>query len=313
MTPPEQGEKLADAPPAGPSWLAVTAMLADVVFEADCIGRFTNFGPGKPLGFPAARLLGSEMSGLITALPGHPADAAAQFTAVFSTICAQCVAWQGSLRLNRADGTQGNYRLSLAPRFAAGNVTGVYGMLCELDPAPVVAPPIETFGDPRAPVMLDAETGLWTARIFAEELARRLDRLDVEEHPGTLLYLGFCRAAPALVGATAMRLAEELRDIVRPTDLLGRIDATTLALWCDGMDHLTGGERAAKFCGQFPAVMPERATITAGVATRWPGSTDDPGTMMERAAVALRLADLATDRIPPETRSTGAWRVWQQD
>jgi len=160
--------------------------------------------------------------------------------------------------------------------------------------------------------MLDAETGLWSGRTFAEELARRFDRLDVEELPGTLLYLGFSRAGAAQQTAVAMRLAEELRDIVRPTDLLGRLDATTIALWCDGMDHLTGGERAAKFCAQLPAVLPEHTLVTVGVAPRWAGSGDDPASVIEHAAVALRLADMATERAA-EPSSAGAWRVWQRD
>jgi len=226
------------------------------------------------------------------------------------------VAWQGNIRLNRADGTTARYRLALAPRFTAGTVTGTYGMLCELDTATQTPPEFLESGNPaigRGTPLLDAETGMWTAKIFADELARRFDRLDVEEHPGTLLYLGFSRAKPALHSAIAMRLAEELRDIVRPTDLLGRVDLTTIALWCDGMDHLTGGERAARFCGKFPALMPENSRIPAGVATRWPGSCDEPRTLMEHAGVALCLADMATDRIPPESNSTGAWRVWQQD
>ena len=144
------------------------------------------------------------------------------------------------------------------------------------------------------------------------EIARRFDRLDVEELPGTLLYLGFSRAPAALRCAVAMRLADELRDVVRPTDLLGRIDASTVALWCDGMDHLTGGERAAKFCTQLPAILPERALITAGVATRWPGNGDDAAAATEHAAIALRLADMATERATTPDLA-GAWRVYQRD
>jgi GGDEF domain-containing protein len=304
------------APQTAPSWLSVTAMLADVVFETDCAGRFIAFGPGRVLGYSAAKLIGTEAGTLLTRQAGEPADAPAQFAAVFTTICSECVAWQGKLQFTRADGTVGTYRLALAPRIIAGVAAGSYGMLTELEqPAPRLP---ELFEPEYAPVnasppMLDSETGLWTARVFRDELGRRFDRLDVEELPGTLLYLGFSRASAGLQGAVAMRIAEELRDIVRPTDLLGRIDTTTIALWCDGMDHLTGGERAARFCGQLPSVMPERSRITGGLATRWPGSGDDPRSLMERAGVALRLADLATERMPAETNSSGAWRVWQED
>jgi hypothetical protein len=143
-------------------------------------------------------------------------------------------------------------------------------------------------------------------------MARRFDRLDVEELPGALIYLSFARAPAALQSAIAMRLADELRDIVRPTDLLGRMDNTTIGLWCDGMDHLTGGERAAKFCTQLPELLPERPAITVGVSPRWAGSLEDTGSVLEHAAIALRLAELATESAP-DPAHMGAWRVWQRD
>ncbi len=49
----------------GNSWLAVAAMLADLAFETDPMGRFTGFGPGKALGQPAATLLGVELATLL--------------------------------------------------------------------------------------------------------------------------------------------------------------------------------------------------------------------------------------------------------
>ncbi len=146
------------------------------------------------------------------------------------------------------------FRLSLAPRISGGAVIGTYGLLFDMD-TPELTLPDRHAGRPDDPAllhntMLDAETGLWSHRTFGEEIARRFDRLDVEEQPGTLLYLGFSRSGTKFRSAVAIRLAEELRDIVRPTDLLGRIDESTIGLWCDGMDHLTGGERAAKFLHQ---------------------------------------------------------------
>jgi len=296
----------------GGSWLAVGSMLTDVVFETDAAGRFTAFGPGRALGYPTARLIGTEVAALLTPMLGHPPDAMAQFSAIFGTICTECFSWQGKIQLTRADGSAATYRLALAPRIIDGTAVGSYGMLSELD-----APGAKNYTPPGGVVtgtpLLDAETGLWTARVFTDELARRFDRLDVEEMPGTLLYLGFSRVTPELQGPAAMRVAEELRDVVRPTDLLGRIDASTIALWCDGMDHLTGAERAARFCGALPAIMPEHSLISAGLATRWPGSGDEPTTVTERASVALRLADLATERLPVGPGASGAWRVWQQD
>ncbi len=295
-----------------PSWLAVAAMLADLAFETDCSGRFTAFGPGKALGQPSPRLVGTTFNDLFLLKGGDIDRAADDFAAIFNTVCQECIAWQGNVRLLRLSPEPLTYRLALAPRIVDGAVAGAYGMLFELpaaEPSPAGAIGAEAAD---APPLLDQETRFWTTTIFTDELARRLDRLDVEEMPGTLLFLGFSRAHPQIRGPVAMRVAEELRDIVRPTDLLGRINQTTIALWCDGMDHLTGAERAARFCEQLPVILPERASITAGVVVRWPGSADDPRTVLERAFVALRLADLATER-QTEPGGAGAWRVWQED
>jgi GGDEF domain-containing protein len=303
---------LATAP--GTGWLAVAAMLTDLAFETDAMGRFTAFGPGKVLGRSAALLLGLEVANL---LDGAATDlSAAQFRSVITTICMECVAWHGRVRLTDPGGGSGFYRLSLAPRLSGGNVVGTYGMLFDLETPELTLPDSHAgrADDPalRHNTMLDAETGLWSARTFTEEMARRFDRLDVEELPGTLIYLSFARAPAALQSAIAMRLADELRDIVRPTDLLGRMDNTTIGLWCDGMDHLTGGERAAKFCTQLPELLPERPAITVGVSPRWAGSLEDTGSVLEHAAIALRLAELATESAP-DPAHMGAWRVWQRD
>ncbi len=289
------------------SWLGVATMLADLAFETDCDGRFTAFGPGKVLGQPPAALLDSSFASLFLLKGGDIDQAEEDFAAIFNTVCKECIAWRGNVRLVRLSPAPATYRLTLAPRIVNGTVAGSYGLLFEL-PAPEPQAVVGT----AAPPMLDHETRFWTANIFADELARRFDRLDVEELPGTLLFLGFSRGQPAHYSPNAMRIADELRDVVRPTDLLGRMDQSTIALWCDGMDHLTGAERAARFCTQLPAILTDGCLITAGVATRWAGRADDPRTVMERAFVALRLADLATERQTDPT-APGAWRVWQQD
>jgi GGDEF domain-containing protein len=304
------------APAPGTSWLAVAAMLTDLAFETDPLGRFTAFGPGKVLEQPAASLLGVEMATLLAAGENEPdALSAAQFRAVVATICNECVAWHGKVRLLRVAGDTGLYRLSLAPRIGGGRVVGTYGLLFDIESPEFTLPNPQAghSSDPalRHNTMLDADTGLWSGRTFGDELSRRFDRLDVEELPGTLLYLGFSRAPAGNRTAIALRLAEELRDIVRPTDLLGRIDETTIGLWCDNMDHLTAGERAARFCATLPALLPERAALSVGVAPRWPGSGDDMSSVQEHAAVALRLAEMAAERAGSDPAS--AWRVWQRD
>jgi GGDEF domain-containing protein len=303
-------------PAPGTGWLAVAAMLTDLAFETDPMGRFTAFGPGKVLGQPAARFLGVEAATLLAGPPEEEKLGTSQFRAIITTICLECVAWHGKVRLAVPEGGSGMFRLSLAPRIAGGTVIGTYGILFDLD-TPELTLPDHQAGHSDDPALhhntlLDAETGLWSGRTFAEEIARRFDRLDVEEQPGTLFYLGFSRAPAALQTAVAMRLADELRDIMRPTDLLGRTDQTTIALWCDNMDHLTGGERAAKFCAQLPAILPDRTPITVGVAPRWPGSRDAPSAVIEHAAMALRLADHAVS-FANGKKTGGAWRVWQRE
>ncbi len=299
------------------SWLSVGAMLADLAFETDPLGRFTAFGPGRALGRQASELLGVEMASLLTGRSvEEEALGVTEFRSIVTTICVECVAWYGRVRLNGPENMDRQYRLSLAPRFAGGAIAGTYGLLFDLE-APELALPDRHAGAMdeaglRLASVLDTQTGLWTGLTFADEISRRLDRLDVEEQPGTLLYLGFSRAEAKLRTAVAMRLAEELRDIVRPTDLLGRIDETTIGLWCDGMDHLTGGERAAKFCATLPALLPEQTLVTVGVAPRWAGSGEDAAMVMEHAAVTLRLADFACEQLQ-DNGPASAWRVWQSD
>ncbi len=318
MTPPQNSGAtplvLASGP--GTGWLAIAGMLTDLAFETDALGRFTAFAPGKALGQPAAQLLGTEMASLLTGPPGEESLSAAQFRSIIATICMECVAWHGRVQLTRPDGRTSTFRLSLAPRMAGGSVSGTYGLLFDLEAPELSLPDSHAgrTGDPalRLSTMLDAETGLWSHRTFAEEMSRRFDRLDVEGQPGTLLYLGFLGAPAPLHGAIAMRMAEELRDIIRPTDLLGRIDATTIALWCDNMDHLTGGERAAKFCTQLPPLLPGNTPVTVGVAPRWAGSGEDTATVTAHAIAALRLADIVAQRATGAPAS-GAWKVWQRD
>jgi hypothetical protein len=291
-------------------------MLVDLAFETAPMGRFTAFGPGKALGQPSANLLGVELASLLAGgTAEEEALTAVQFRSIITTICTECVAWHGKVLLVQPHGGTAFYRLSLAPRIAGGAVTGAYGLLFGMN-TPELTLHTSHAHDPASlhNTMLDAETGLWSYRIFGEEIAQRFDRLDVEEQPGTLLYIGFSRSSPKFRGAIAIRLAAELRDIVRPTDLLGRIDETTIGLWCDNMDHLTGGERAAKFCTTFPAILPEQTIITVGVAPRWSGNGDEVSSVLEHAAVALRLADMAAERANLDAEiPAGAWRVWQRD
>jgi hypothetical protein len=283
-----------------PPWLGIAGMLADAAFETDAAGRFTAVSAGGLLGYKASRLIGMESAEVFSA----PGDA---LGVVFDAIRAEAVVWHGRIEVTHADGSPGSYRLALAPKLdGADEVTGTYGMLLDLG-APELGGAGTEFGF-RVAELLDKDTGLWSAPSFVEQASRRFDRLDVEGRPGTLLFLGFPQAPAALHTPIAMRLTEELREIVRPTDLLGRIDHTTIALWCDGMDHLTGAERATRFCAHLPASLPDRVLISVGLVTRWPGSADDPHSLIARAGMALAEAGVATAR-----EAVGSWRVWQTE
>jgi GGDEF domain-containing protein len=278
-------------------------MLADLAFEADTRGRFTAFGPGKVFGQAPAEWLGTELTALIAA--PDASLRALELRVIIAAICDQSVAWQGNLCLAIPGETASRlFRLSLAPKFTRGNVTGIYGLLFDQEAVDFPQPAGLSTAGPR----LDAETGLYNVATFTLELGRRFDRLDVEEQPGCLLYLSFFQTAPQLHGAVAMRLAGQLKEIVRPTDLLGRINETTLALWCDGMDHLAGGERAARFCTQLSDLLPAQARLGVGVAPRWACHGEDADTVIDHAAIALRTAAQAK---PALDGPSAAWHVWQ--
>src|ERR1700722_9009117 len=288
--------RLIPAPTTG--WLSVAAMLAELAFEADIHGCFTAFGPGKGFGQAPMQWLGVNLTTLIAA--PNASLRALELRAIIAAICDQSLVWQGHLRL-AVPGEAANrlFRLSLAPKIIRGNVTGIYGLLFDLEAVDLPHSAGLFTADPR----MDTETELYNAATFAQELGRRFDRLDVEEQPGCLFHLSFSQTAPQLRGPLAIRLANQLKEIVRPTDLLSRFNETTLALWCDGMDHLAGGERAARFCTEFSALLPHQARLAVGVAPRWAHSSEDADTVISHAVIALRTAAQAKPALdaPPAT------------
>ncbi len=299
-------------PRAPAHWLNIAAMLAALAFETDIGGRFTAFGSADVLGRAAADLLGWKLSDLVVPEDDSGIDGDT-LGAIVAGLHRRNQEWRGTVLLRRADGSQSSYQLSLAPKMAGGaaDEDGAYGLLIDRDAA---AMPVRSTENERASAMLDPLTGLWSAATFAEEVGRRFDRLDVEGLPGTLLLLGFSRTKPIGHSAVALRLAEELRDIIRPTDLLGRLDATTFALWCDGMDDLTGAERAARFCQRLPAALPGQPCISVGLSARWPNKSEDIETLIGQAKAALRHADhiaqAAADAGSTESVAAGTWRAW---
>jgi GGDEF domain-containing protein len=281
-------------------WLRVAALLGDAAFELDISFRFSAFGGISMFGHQTPGLLNKSAAEILVADGEALSD-------ILMTVRNDLVIWHGQISLQDADGTARICRLALAPKLNVNSkVVGLYGLIIDLAAPELIGaiPPSEPSPD-RA---LDAETGIWAVTYFIDQASRRFDRLEVENQPGTLLFLGFGRAKPSMQTPTAMRLADELREVVRPTDLLGRINRTTIALWCDGMDHLTGAERAARFCKHLPAALPDQPLIAVGLATRWPGRADDVASVVERASLALKEAYAATAR-----DGAGSWRVWQTE
>ena len=105
----------------------------------------------------------------------------------------------------------------------------------------------------------DPLTGLLNRRAFLAELPRRLERLQRERLPGTLMFadldnfknlndsLGHDAGDQALV-----KVSEMFTAILRPTDLVARLGGDEFALWMDGADHMTAAERAEALCLAIP-------------------------------------------------------------
>lgn len=159
---------------------------------------------------------------------------------------------------------------------------------------------------------VDVETGIWGVARFLEEAARRFDRLDIEDRPGSMLAFGWVRsdgaAAPDVSSIIVRASAEVLQDMLRPTDLLGRIGPFRLAAWCDGVDHLIAAERAERIGARLDALLaPSARHVAIGIATRWPHRRDDTTTLLEQAGAALLKA-----RSAAAAKKHHMSYVWQQ-
>ena len=147
----------------------------------------------------------------------------------------------------------------------------------------------------------DPLTGLLNRRAFLEEVNRRIDRLDREQAPGTLMYVdldnfkrvndecGHEVGDQALVHAAAL-----LRGTVRPSDLVARLGGDEFALWLDGSDELTAAERAERLRlegpAAFAAALPHDApavSTSIGIAARHPRAAETLDEVMRRADAAM--------------------------
>jgi diguanylate cyclase (GGDEF)-like protein len=159
-------------------------------------------------------------------------------------------------------------------------------------------------------VGIDRLTGIPNRRWFLDEADRHIDRLDLDTTVGTLLLIDIDdlrRVNQALGRAEGdrimVRMANELRAMVRPSDLVARVGADEFAVWQDGMDHLTAAERADSLCSRrmFQDLADGNGvTFSIGIASRTPGSAEDVRTLLRRAHMAAREV---------KAKGGGGWRV----
>jgi diguanylate cyclase (GGDEF)-like protein/PAS domain S-box-containing protein len=147
----------------------------------------------------------------------------------------------------------------------------------------------------------DPLTGLFNRRAFLDELPRHLDRLDREDLCGTLMYVdldNFKQVNDQLghdVGDQVLGLAAHmLRNLVRPTDLVARLDGDEFAIWMNGADHMTAAERAENLRVNAPRVLAEIApglelplSMSIGIASRPAGGNESIESVMRRADMAM--------------------------
>ena len=147
----------------------------------------------------------------------------------------------------------------------------------------------------------DPLTGLLNRRAFIEEAQRRIDRLEQEGLPGTLMFVDLDRLKPLNdrlgheAGDAALVLASAvLRRMVRPTDLVARLGGDEFALWLDGFDGLTAAERAEHLRLSFPREAAEFAasgeiglSMSIGIACRQPGDGEELDDVIQRADLAM--------------------------
>ena len=147
----------------------------------------------------------------------------------------------------------------------------------------------------------DPLTGLLNRRAVLEEVSKRIDRLDREGLPGTLMFIDLDNFKPVNdrwgheLGDEALRLtAGLLRNLVRPADLVARLGGDEFAVWMDGADDLTASERAESLRRNAPAelaaMLPDGGpllSLSIGIAARQAGQGEPVESLMRRADLAM--------------------------
>ena len=145
---------------------------------------------------------------------------------------------------------------------------------------------------------IDRLTGIPNHRWFLDEAERHIERLDGDGLIGTLSVVDIddMRRLNLTLGRrygdrVLVRMASQLRAMIRPGDVVARIGTDTFALWQTGVDHLTAAERAEALCalGLFHDVPGGyKITFSIGIASRGGGSGEDVRSLLRRAQMAVR-------------------------
>ncbi len=160
----------------------------------------------------------------------------------------------------------------------------------------------------------DPLTGLLNRRAFLDEVRRHIVRLDRDSQSGTLMFVDLDafkavndRFGHALGDQVLLHVADMLRRLVRPFDLIARLGGDEFAVWLSGADHMTAAERADQLCKQAPIelqdILPEPFPglgVSIGIATR---RTASP----ELIEDIMRRADMAKYEV--KRNGGGHWRV----
>jgi len=147
----------------------------------------------------------------------------------------------------------------------------------------------------------DGLTGLLNRRAFMEEMQRHAGRLDMQGEQCTLMFVDLDhfkqvndRFGHDTGDQVLVEVARMLRDLVRPSDLVGRFGGDEFAIWMSGADYMTAAERAEYLRrngpGQLNELLPQPIAglgFSIGIATRTVGSKEPIEELMRRADEAM--------------------------
>jgi diguanylate cyclase (GGDEF)-like protein len=148
---------------------------------------------------------------------------------------------------------------------------------------------------------IDPLTGLLNRQAFADEVERRIERLDHQKKTASLLFGDLDnfkevndRLGHAAGDAALRAVASLLRAAVRPSDLVARLGGDEFAIWLDGADEVIAADRAERLRHDAPAALahvgagPDRPlSMSLGVAVRPAGSGESLRGMLARADTAM--------------------------